>query len=116
MNSDQELLELAAKAAGYRVCHFHSPVSVYVSDDLRNAWFFWAPLSNNADALRLAVQLNIAIDPMVPDLQNCNSDEKFSVALLPNKMRFSVLHGDDAEKATRRAITRAAAEIGRAKP
>lgn len=117
MKTDRELLELAAKAGGIE--YFAISVNdgrgllLPPRDDkpLAECALWWNPLTQDGDALRLAVKLNVAIDPMVPDLQDPSSSTKFSVALLPNRMRFSVLHGGDRLAATRRAIVRAAADL-----
>ena len=37
--NDRELLELAAMAVGYRICHFTSD-SVYVADDVKHSRFY----------------------------------------------------------------------------
>lgn len=98
MSTEIELLELAAKAAGYQIewvrnsgCHYRCEEEIG-----REAW---CPLDDDGDALRLAVQLN----------------------LIPGYMRYSDMHmtiyeGDSKLAETRRAIVRAAAEIGRAMP
>jgi hypothetical protein len=109
---DRELLELAAKAAGVQI-EFHeqrTPVRVYSKDDQPKLGeympIFWNPLREDGDALRLAVKLGIEIHPMpfggraiVRDEDDCGEqfDEESS----------------DQLSATRRAIVRAAAEIGR---
>jgi hypothetical protein len=93
--TDQELLELAAKAAGYARIDFLSfefdnRANVY---DERDRHDNWNPLADDGDALRLAVQLGIDVFPW----QNKTHDER-TIGI---------------EAATRRAIVRAAAEIGR---
>jgi len=80
-----ELLELAAKACGLEEAK------------MRIEFNQWNPLTDDGDALRLAVKLRINVEPVY------------------------VWHGpwtnggtlEDPYAATRRAITRAAAEIGR---
>lgn len=99
--SDRELLELAAKAAGIPYESIW-PVS---SEYLDKAW---NPLTDDADALRLAVKLNIEISPdPFHDSVYCepksNPESTITVEALD---AFGV----------RRAIVRAAAEIGRAMP
>ncbi len=102
----RELLEAAAKAVGLEViCHASYPNGgVYVKgmeDD-------WNPLTDNGDALRLAVKLNIwpvrqyAQPTIVVQKGAAYFDELASEPI-----------GDDVCAATRRAIVRAAAEIGR---
>lgn len=96
--TDRELLELAAKAAGYHLCERKDGA---VSVDMVHEW---NPLADDGDALRLAVKLGFLVDThgsyvrvSFPYDEPLAYDEK----------------GDDPYAATRRAITRAAAEIGR---
>ena len=101
--SDRELLEFAAKAAGYVLqetedgyeCNF---------DDSR----IWNPITDDGDALRLAVKLRIDVDFYLADVQ-AKHDQTDPVFEL-----FS--EHTDPLAATRRAIVRAAAEIGRQMP
>jgi hypothetical protein len=97
--TDRELLEAAAKAVGLEViCHASYPNGgVYVKgmeDD-------WNPLTDDGDALRLAVKLKMGV----------NFDgEKVGA----NCGRGAVeVFGNDPLAATRRAIVKVAAEIGR---
>ena len=94
---DRKLLELAAKAAG--IC----PVDLL--DDIadngsveRNGW---NPLTDDGDALRLAVKLD-----MLGDFCGDSTAAYGNTWHCKNK-------GDDAYAATRRAIVSAAAEIGK---
>jgi hypothetical protein len=80
--TDKELLELAAKAADYRYWQIED---------------IWNPLTDDGDALRLAVKLCLL--------------DNHEIAIAP----VNVWHGDDPYAATRRAIVRAAAEIGKQK-
>jgi len=92
MTTDRELLELAAKAVGIakRVV------------ELR----LWNPLTDDGDALRLAVKLGLLIhgtdSPSTVWCQVGECPDAFLEAAKP-----------DPYAATRRAIVRAAAEIGR---
>lgn len=115
MTTDRELLELAARAAG-----------LYASDDISDCWCedhknedgfdayprqgfwilggVWNPLTDDGDALRLAVKLNI--------------DLVFGggyISTQSGKHGGIIELGDDPLAATRKAIVRAAAEIGRMK-
>jgi hypothetical protein len=94
--TDRELLELAAKAAGVegvaQCGHFYVPKDDYIFD----------PLTDDGDALRLAVKCMISI---------INSDGGVDV-VLPNGKRIEAF-GYGRYDATRRAIVRAAAEIGK---
>lgn len=99
--TDRELLELAAKAAG---------LDGEVKDHGGELWFYafspcvcWNPLIHDGDALRLAVKFGFMIDG-----ENC-------LVSYGGNNWFN--EGDeeiyDPYAATRRAIVRAAAEIGR---
>ena len=78
--TDREMLELAAKAAGVE----------------------WNPLTDDGDALRLAVKLGI-----------CYFDGDLAVCFGADGRNITEPFGIDPYAATRRAIVRAAAEIGR---
>ena len=108
--SDRKLLELAAKAAGMELDYTIRPDKKAFYHSERNAlalvdggWF--APLTDDGDALRLAVKLRIDVDYYLADVQ-AKHDEIDPVFEL-----FS--EHTDPLAATRRAIVRAAAEIGR---
>ena len=99
--TDRELLEAAAKAAGmdieWQPCEWaHN----------NETGCEWNPLTDSGDAFELAVKLRLTI--------NCSYDE---VALcgqeFTQKEVFIERNGEDPLAATRRAIVRAAAEIGR---
>ena len=91
--TDRELLEAAAKAAGLPFISgcFDEVMGLCVSTGADDDQEWWDPLTDDGDALRLAVKLNI--DAGKPG------------------MRLSVDwgSGDDPYAATRRAIVRAAA-------
>jgi hypothetical protein len=61
MNNDRKLLELAAKAAGYkyRVYGPNEPIYIYQDDNVE--YVEWNPLANDTDALRLAAKLEINV-------------------------------------------------------
>lgn len=100
--TDRELLELAAKAAGIEVLEFaHGGIiSKYPCGHI------WNSLEDDGDALRLAVKLNLWVHI-----------EKYGTSARKAGGAWtrceSQIHGG-IEQATRSAITRAAAEIGRA--
>lgn len=101
--TDRELLELAARAIGgslevYDIGDRHG-VSGYFPEH-PNSLTHWNPLADDGDALRLAVRLSLMLDT---DYNGCTAVG--SATLEP--------HNGDPYAATRRAITRAAAEIGR---
>lgn len=122
MKTDRELLDLAAKAAGIEWFG-------YAGDDECECRYFdigddqvieWNPLTDDGDALRLAVKLGLACSP--GKLVFTNDDD-----LMAAWADLDVMYGTDAYQqvewskskgdpyaATRRAIVRAAAEIWRA--
>lgn len=105
---DRELLELSAKAAGISVQWKEDGRSFQV---VRGLPFTWNPLTDDGDALRLAFALGMSVDAggcmidyAVPDAD----DEEMETL---ETLEFE--HGGDIAN-LRRAIVRAAAEIGRA--
>lgn len=107
MNNDRELLELAAKAAAYEI-DFDEPVNgLYVNgyDENGDPAAWWNPLTDDGDALRLAVKLNMAV-------VSCMEEKEVGVTVLETDLEIYELHNDDPYAATRRAIVRAAAAIG----
>ena len=98
--TNKELLELAAKAAG----------AEWVEEEL--AWLldgsWWNPLTDDGDALRLAVKLGMSIDVLYGQARYSEAVERGS-----RRERCLERHADDPYAATRRAIVRAAAEIGK---
>lgn len=104
--NDKELLEFAANAAGIDL--------VDISSKYKDDWIeIWNPLTNDGDALRLAVKLgmDVYIDNH-PD--GCACTEAYSVTLdTEMKYRQIINHGEDQDAATRRAIVQAAAAIGK---
>lgn len=120
--NDRELLELAAKAAGFGV--YFDDVDQCCKRQPRNpieTWL-WNPLEDNGDAFRLMVKLGISTLPYPV----YRSEDRHSVVAKQrrhgdtlrelNPTECMEVYGDDPEAATRRAITRAAAEIGRGMP
>lgn len=105
---DRELLELAAKAHG-SLRHIEGFGYIHDLGDGRNgAW--WRPLEDDGDALRLAVRLRLDVT-FFEELQEVHSAHC--------TVDFSATcesYGENVEAATRRAITRAAAEIGKSMP
>ena len=102
--TDRELLEMAAKAADYQYAKHGGYIVV---DGIPGNW---NPLTDDGDALRLAVKLNLRVMPQ----EKCayvesNPDSVLGFASV-SEME---MNGDDPYAATRRSIVRAAAEIGR---
>jgi hypothetical protein len=124
--TDRELLELAAKAAGLRVgfepnrveCGRYDLYWSHVYHQL--IWHnktagseypepvCWNPLTDDGDALRLAVKLRIDV--------NHGGTLVVAEQVKPHDTGCAEPRGADPCAATRRAITRAAAEIGKGMP
>lgn len=114
--SDRELMELAAKAT--RMGHvLEMPVSrtevSYVVEEVDGGPLkAWNPFTDDGDALRLAVRLGIAIE--------LHPAWVYARAVPPgDHLRWLEItegwaHTKDPESCVRRAIVRAAAEIGKA--
>ena len=102
MTNDKELLELAAKAVGLKGEYFDE-TSGGGAGMREHELFYpnWNPLADDGDALRLAVTLKLSPIMRGENAVLCVSTDFFEDA------------GDDPYAATRRAIVRAAAEIGR---
>jgi hypothetical protein len=103
MISDRELLELAAKAAGVGIDDWNgdTPVEYFWDGDPQNPernYRYWNPLTDDGDALRLAVKLHMF-------------DAGHFKAFRLEETRANPARTDC--EITRRAIVRAAAEIGR---
>jgi hypothetical protein len=115
--TDRELLELAAKAAGMWPDAFtldNDDQPIYSETlGLFRSWgsSWWNPLTDDGDALRLAVKLGMSVN-MFP-----NDDARTECAshLQNNFVDEAWRHHADPYAATRRAIVRAAAAIGEAK-
>ena len=107
---DKELLELAAKAAGLVGSYYKNETGegVYCNDE-NDCGYGWNPLRDDGDALRLAVnlQLGISIPPVV--------DGRIEVVTFYGPIISIVEYpqNNDRNAATRRAIVRVAAEIGK---
>lgn len=129
---DRELLELAARAAGIRYDKEASKPHP-TSGAFFGLWLQidgepyegqrrrWNPLTDDADAFRLAVKLGIKVMPYPVYSPDKHSIEASRLALAPPTddentyvgPQLVERYGDDPYAATRRAITRAAAEIGK---
>jgi hypothetical protein len=98
--TDKELLELAARAAGFRISNRLTDGGIMVMSNARPSPHKWNPLTDDGDALRLVVKLN-----MIVDVRGGHG----AVAVWPDTVQQII---DDPYAATRRAIVRTAAEIG----
>lgn len=110
--TDKEMLELAAKAAGYAVKIVEErgrpfPVGVWTE---RADKIYWNPLADDGDALRLAVELGRRY-MIVIEIGHSGADVQFD-----GHAAEAFERNDDVRAATRLAVVRAAAEIGRNMP
>jgi hypothetical protein len=116
--NDKELLELAAKAVGIELLSEEWKDEggfIYYYYKIHGDTQGWNPLNSDADALRLAVKLNMTINiggfchwGAVTDVTTPWHIKQKLTGIHPET------HGDDPYAATRRAIVRAAAEIAKA--
>ncbi|HHM6005614.1 TPA: hypothetical protein ACRNK3_004290 [Pseudomonas aeruginosa] len=108
--NDRELLELAARAAGYKLIWSYDNHCCWINEMRHDLDVTWNPLTDDGDALRLAVQLDITIGPEHPDVVG-----KSLCRASWNNRNMSLGEFGDGDKpsAYRRAIVRAAAEIGK---
>lgn len=110
MKTDRELLELAAKAAGLPYTKptedYDGSLGLDVGDNPMRTRP-WNPLTDDGDALRLAVGLKLRVSSV------CNRGDQ-SVASATDMYIDACVegHNGDPYAATRRAIVRAAAAIG----
>jgi hypothetical protein len=95
--ADRKLLEEAAKAAGIKT-HLHKESNSLWIDGPRT----WNPLTEDGDAFRLMVKLNI-------DVVHAFGTR---TAVAENTSGYAA-EGQDPYKSTRRAIVHAAADIGK---
>jgi len=103
--TDKEMLELAAKAAGMTLTLGGYLEAVREDEEGRQ----WNSLTDDGDAMRLAVKLHINIE-----IWNVDNLVRANIYILHRghgcfEERYTV----DPYAATRRAIVRAAAEIGK---
>ena len=98
---DKELLELAAKAAGIDVQEWRES---YEAFKMKEPMLYWNPLTDDGDALRLAVKLMLDIC--------CHESGAYVDG---DRREYSANEKDPSNPyaATRLAIVRAAAEIGK---
>ena len=113
--TDRELLELAAKAAGIEFSEIGGGARYAPQPGIMQPYVPWNPLTDDGDALRLAVQLRIDVR-----IDNTTTLCYASNGLHQQACEKHTDHADpysdlwaDPFRATRRAIVRAAAEIGK---
>jgi len=108
--NDRELLESAAKAVGMSGTTVDYDDRLVFLEDGKPASLEWNPLTDDGDALRLAVKLRMLVDADGSVYAVATARPKGTDVMVHEK------HRDDPYAAVRRAIVRAAAEIGRTTP
>lgn len=98
---DRELLEMAAKAAGFRLMQEEAMGGGLATSEVG----YWHPLADDRDALRLAVMLRLEVGYGV-------DGRVYAFRRIRGPFDCGEDLGSDPYAATRRAIVRAAAEIG----
>lgn len=136
--TDRELLKLAAKAVGYKdvkPCYTTNKMQALMRQEVvcggsgrrSFAWVRedWNPLTDDGDALRLAVKLRLPLSFPNKQTGKCTNENKYGIeawvdcgSYWHSSDSMYYPHGErlaeDPYAATRRAIVRAAAEIGKA--
>jgi hypothetical protein len=108
--TDRELLELAAKAAGEYHGTWSNKENAFI-EPYGGDFIEWNPLDDDGDALRLAVKLKMVIDT---DWNGGANAGNAAIDFAEPEYGYQEAQGkNDPYAATRRAIVRAAAEIGK---
>lgn len=112
MSTERELLELAAKAAGYAIVGWDDrmPDVPIVRRHETEKGYHWMPLTDDGDALRLAVKLCMQVECSKGWQHASVYGHDFSIG----EEIHSGANAGDPYAATRRAIVRAAASIAEA--
>jgi len=110
--TDRELLEKAAKAAGIVVDDWtgDTPRVVEMFRGYFPNYYEWNPLTDDGDALRLAVKLHLAL--LFPMLGDTFPQVGAGQVGSPTAAKMENAH-PDPYAATRRAIVRAAASLAK---
>ena len=112
--NDRQLLELAAKAAGMEYPSgqaYCETLGVWGMLENRQ-YHWWNPLADDGDALRLAVKLSKR-NGLGLTLILADSEDHTVVVHDCNDLHITEELDSDTSSATRRAIVRAAAQIGK---
>lgn len=119
MTTDRELLELAAKAAGVDIHKSLGTGAWVVGLNGKTYFKTWNPLTNDGHALRLAVKLQLTVcnEHLSAGSAYCTGPEDAVFQeIMSGRIGIDNEVIQDDYAATRRAITVAAAEIGKATP
>lgn len=112
--ADRELLELAAKAAE-NGAYWNTSAKIFMVPNGKEAWHKpWNPLTNDGDALRLAVKLGIDLTLHGATFTHPYVHSEINPSYAINGDSWFECQPDDGDilAATRLAIVRAAAAIG----
>lgn len=106
---DRELLAMAAKAAGIEAQYSDNYGDFSIGDPYSKGEVRWNPITDDGDALRLAANLRIGL----------GDRETTVTAFYRQGMSTGSVYVEEHDttnkaRATRRAIVRAAAEVGKA--
>lgn len=111
--NDRELLELAAKAAGFYVCNDLEHLGLkewgpelWVKTEKYGTYAAWNPLTDDGDAFRLAVTLRLDLT-FYNGFQEVHAESSRSDGLSPS----ATVYKDDVLSAARRAIVMQAATL-----
>lgn len=116
MSTDRELLGLAAKAAGINFHHIDDDGVWWRSSHMSESVYKWNPLTNDGDALRLAVKMDLCITQWRHYKSNPpHVMVGYSTGPTHGSNWIEDYNGNEME-ANRRAIVCAVAEIGRVMP
>ena len=116
--TDRELLELAANAADIRYFDITEEGIVEYGANTASGFRYWNPLIDDGDALRLAVSLRFTIKVFAERSYEGGFDYPGFVEIWADDdsddhITTEYVTGSDYDSTTRRAIVRAAAEIGK---
>lgn len=104
---DKELLERAARAAGYEFI-YENEIEPRIKSE-SGGTEYWNPLTDDGAALRLANKLGLIVSVSRPEVKH-----RSTTARRENEgFGITIMHGQDADRATRYAIVRAAADVAR---
>jgi len=112
--TDRELLLDAAKAAGIEGKYIENRRLCFGGDweeytGIETEFYYWNPLTDDGDALRLAVKLGFS-------LKHYYYEGDYFIKVPVNGVAMTEPLAPDPYAATRRAIVRAAAAIGKELP
>lgn len=107
--NEREMLEFAAKAAG--IVLLERPEVHAFRHGVITTDGHWSPIHDDGDALRLAVKLGLIL--ILSPREDCRGQ---TVVIYFGLCKIEESCYEGREKAARRAIVRAAAEIGKAMP